>query len=373
MLKLLAASSPLEHVVSHDLHMRWGPFEMNNQMLMALVAAILMVMLFPVIFRRSLADGRAPAGKTRNFFESILEFLRVEVIRPALKENTDRFLPFLWTLFFFILFCNLLGQIPFGEILTLVTNEPSHLGGTATGNIMTTMALAICSLIVIHASGIWQVARDLMRGTYGHHGHHEEHSSNGERGHEAAHDLEHARSEGLAADVPQNMDALGNPSKHYADDEHHKHHHDHADDGHLHDHAHAQVHGKKWNPVAALLAAPFLYLWNFAPHPFAPNWAMDVPMWFVLLILELIGAMIKPFALMIRLFANMIAGHIVLASLVGLIILAPTAIGQIGVGIPVIALSLLIRALELFVAFLQAYIFMFLTTLFIASAVAPEH
>src|ERR1043165_6252401 len=92
MLKLLAASSPLEHVVSHDLHMRWGPFEMNNQMLMALVAAILMIMLFPVLFRRSLADGRAPAGKTRNFFESILEYLRVEVIRPALKENTDRFL-----------------------------------------------------------------------------------------------------------------------------------------------------------------------------------------------------------------------------------------------------------------------------------------
>src|SRR6185436_4944394 len=238
------------------------------------------------------------------------------------------------------------------EILTLVTNEPSHLGGTATGNIMTTMALAICALVVIHASGIWQVARDLMRGTYGHHGHHEEHSSNGEMGHEAAHDLEHARSEGLAADVPQNVDALGNPSKHYADDEHHKHHHHRADDGHLHGDDHA--HGKKWNPVAAILAAPFLYLWNFAPHPFKPNWFMDVPMWFALLILELIGAVIKPGALTIRLFANMIAGHIVLAALVGLILLAPTVAGQIGVGIPVIALSLMIRLLELFVAFLQA-------------------
>jgi F0F1-type ATP synthase membrane subunit a len=371
MLKLLAASSPLEHVTPHPLHMRFWGFDVNNQMFMALVAAILMLMLFPVIFRRSLADGRAPAGKTRNFFESILEFLRVEVIRPALKENTDRFLPFLWTLFFFILFCNLLGQIPFGEILTLATNKPSHLGGTATGNIMTTMALAICALVVIHASGIVQVARSLMNGTYGHHGHHEEHSSNGEPGHEAAHDLPHMRGEALAADTPQNVDALRNPSQHYADDEHHKHHHDHADDGHLHDHDYG--HGKKWNPVSAILAAPFLYLWNFAPHPFAPNWGMDVPMWFVLLILELIGALIKPFALMIRLFANMIAGHIVLASLVGLILLAPSAIGQIGVGIPVIALSLMIRALELFVAFLQAYIFMFLTTLFIASAVAPEH
>src|SRR6266436_667776 len=121
MLNLLGASSPLEHVVPHELHMRFLGFDINNQMLMALVAAVLMLLLFPVLFRRSLADGRPPAGKTRNFFESILEFLRVEVIRPALKENTDRFLPFLWTIFFFILFCNLLGQIPIGEILTLVT------------------------------------------------------------------------------------------------------------------------------------------------------------------------------------------------------------------------------------------------------------
>src|SRR3954470_12906185 len=166
MLKLLAASSPLEHVVPHELHMKWGPFAMNNQMLMALVAAILMLMLFPVIFRRSLADGRAPAGKTRNFFESILEFLRVEVIRPALKEHTDAFVPFLWTLFFFILFCNLLGQIPFGEILTLATNKPSHLGGTATGSLITTGSLAICALLFIHGSGIVQVARSLIDGTY---------------------------------------------------------------------------------------------------------------------------------------------------------------------------------------------------------------
>src|SRR5438477_8354026 len=177
MLKLLAASSPLEHVTPHPLHMRFWGFDVNNQMLMALVAAILMIMLFPVIFRRSLADGRAPAGKTRNFFESILEFLRVEVIRPALKEHTDRFLPFLWTIFFFILFCNLLGQIPFGEILTLMTGKSSHLSGTATGTMTTTGALAIVAFVFIHLNGITQVARSLRDGTYGHHGHHEEHTS----------------------------------------------------------------------------------------------------------------------------------------------------------------------------------------------------
>ncbi len=134
------------------------------------------------------------------------------------------------------------------------------------------------------------------------------------------------------------------------------------------------------NPAAAAVMAVPLYFWNFAPHPFRPEpggswlgWLADVPMWALLLVLALIGALIKPFALMIRLFANMIAGHIVLAALVLLIPVGGSIAAQLGVGIPVTVLSLLIRVLELFVAFLQAYIFTFLTTLFIASAVAPEH
>src|SRR5215211_7095089 len=159
-----------------------------------------------------------PRG-AKNFFEAILEFLRVEVFRPALKEHTDRFLPYLWTLFFFILFCNLLGQLPIGELVTLVTRQQSHVGGTATGAITTTFALAVCTFIFIHLNGIVQVARSLIDGTYGHHGHHEEHTSEGSHGHEAAHDLEHVRGEALAADVPANFDAVGRPTAHYEDDE----------------------------------------------------------------------------------------------------------------------------------------------------------
>ncbi len=313
----------------------------------------------------------------KNFFEAILEFLRIEVFRPALKEHTDRFVPFLWTLFFFILFCNLLGQIPFSDIITLATGHESHLGGTATGAITTTFALAICTFVFIHLSGIVQVARSLIDGTYGHHGHHEEHSSEGHPPHEAAHDLPHMRGEALAADVPGNFKAVGDPSNHYADEEHAKHHHDHADDGHLHGNG---GHGTHMNPAMAVIAAPALYIWNFAPHPFKPEpggnavmWIPDVFMWLFLLLLEMIGAVIKPFALMIRLFANMIAGHIVLAALVVLIPVTAGIATQIGIGLPVTVLSLLIRCLELFVAFLQAYIFTFLATLFIASAVAPEH
>jgi F0F1-type ATP synthase membrane subunit a len=358
----LAEMNPLEHVVPHDLHIAIGPFHLNNQMLMALVAAVLMLLTFPILFRKPQSD--APSG-AQNFFESILEFLRVEVIRPALKEHTDRFVPFLWTLFFFILFCNLLGQIPIAEIITLITGKESHIGGTATGNITVTGGLAICAFIFIHINGIVQVARSLMDGTYGHHEHHDEHST-----HEAAHDIPHDRGEALPADVPNDFKAIGDPTGHYADDEHADHHASHA----------PALHGKRMNPATAILLAVPLYLWNFAPHPFKPGpndpksgWLKDVPLWGLLLVLELIGSVVKPFALMIRLFANMIAGHIVLAALVGLILLVPSVIGQVGVGIPVLLLSLLIRFLELFVAFLQAYIFVFLTTLFIASAVAPEH
>jgi F0F1-type ATP synthase membrane subunit a len=379
---LLAAADPLEHVLPHYLF-NIGGLQVTNQMFMALVAAVLMLLIFPMLFRRAEASRvDAPRG-AKNFFEAILEFLRVEVFRPALKENTDRFVPFLWTVFFFILFCNLLGQIPIGEIVTVLRggSHESHLGGTATGTIATTGALALCTFLVIHFSGMIQIFRSLRDGTYGHHGHHEEHSSDGvKRGHEAAHDLEHVRGEALAADVPANFKAVTDPTHHYEDDEHagpHTRDGIRSGDGHV-DHGHGM------NSGAAALLSPALYLWNFAPHVFRPPSdagpvkklslsVADVLMWLFFLVLEMIGAIIKPFALMVRLFANMTAGHIVLAALVGLIPVTAGVLMQVGVGIPVTALSLLIRVLELFVAFLQAYIFTFLSTLFIASAVAPEH
>jgi F0F1-type ATP synthase membrane subunit a len=377
---ILAAGDPIDHVLPHSLHFDIGPFHVTNQMFMAVVAAILMLILFPVLFNKRSAEGAPPSG-ARNFFESIMEFLRVEVFRPALKEHTDRFVPFLWTVFFFILFSNLLGQIPFGEIVTLFSGKPSHLGGTATGTLTTTGALAIIAFLFIHFSGIMQVAKALIDGTYGHHGHHEEHSAEGTHGHEAAHDLEHVRGEALAADVPADFNAVGNPTKHYEDDESFvRHHHkDGARQGDDPKHLH-EGHGHGMNPVGAALFAVPLYFWNFAPHPFKPGpgqspimWIPDILMWGLLLVLELVGALIKPFALMIRLFANMIAGHIVLAALILLIPVTGSVLAQIGIGVPVTVLSLLIRMLELFVAFLQAYIFTFLVTLFIASAVAPEH
>src|SRR3954469_25317983 len=164
MTHLTLAADPLEHVLPHHLF-DIGGIHVNNQMFMGAVAAVLMLIVFPLLFRRPISD--APTG-ARNFFESILEFLRVEVFRPALKEHTDRFVPFLWTVFFFILFCNLLGQIPINEIATLLhigtsAHSPeAHFAGTATGTVATTGALALCAFFAIHVSGILQVARSLI-------------------------------------------------------------------------------------------------------------------------------------------------------------------------------------------------------------------
>ncbi len=366
----LAMADPLEEVLPHTFF-SIGPIHVTNTVIMATVAAVLMLMIFPRLFSRP--ESGPPTG-SKNLFESILEYLRLEVFRPALKEHTDRFVPFLWTLFFFILFCNLLGCIPFGTIIELVTlGHITHLGGAATGNISTTLALAVCTFIFIHAKGIDQIARSLMDGTYGHHAHHQEHTSNGEHGHEAAHDLEHARGEALGADVSGDFAAVGNPTAHYRDGEF----------GHGSHEARAfrdvSDFGEKMTPLKALLSAVPLYLWNFAPHPFRPKegepkimWLADIPMFGMLLVLELFGALVKPFALCMRLFANMVAGHVLLAVLIGLITMVPP-IYQLAIGAPISVLDLGIQMLEIFVAFLQAYIFTFLATLFIASAVAPEH
>jgi F-type H+-transporting ATPase subunit a len=328
MYSILAASDPLEHVLPHayfqgpvlfsvmGIPFRW---ELTNQMIMIAVVSLMMILIFPSLFSKP--EVSAPRG-LKNLLETILEFMRNEVFRPCLKEHTDEFIPFLWTVFFFILFCNLLGCIPFPEIFELITGgRVQHLGGTATGSINTTATLAVLAFIFIHFQGLSVLVRSLRHGTYGHH-------------------APHAPAE--ATGMTQ-----------------------------FYEHPHS---GEHMSLGKALAIAPFLYLWNFAPHPFKDKGPLaDVPSWLVLLVLEMIGALIKPFALCMRLFGNMVSGHMVLAALIGLIVAGPTIAAQIGVGIPVMALDLLIQFLELLVAFLQAYIFAFLTAMFIAGAVAPEH
>jgi F0F1-type ATP synthase membrane subunit a len=372
----LAAHDPVDHVLPHSFfrllpgNLNFGfdaipllgfplsrEFFFTNQLLMTLVAAALCLAIFPLFARTYAGPGLTPAaprGPLRNLLEALLQFIREEVARPVLKERTDRFMPFLWTLFFFILFCNLLGLVPLAEMIGLASfGKLKHIGGTATGNLAITGGLALCAFVLIHTSGIAEVYHALVAGTYGHHAHDEHISHEEAAGHEA----------GRAATMAHGLGADGAGGEHGA-------HQGHAPRG--------------MAPPLAAIAAVFLYIWNFAPHVFAPppgksgvgalaQQLVDLPMWLLLLLLELIGAVIKPFALMIRLFANMIAGHIVLASILGLIF----TVNTIAMGYTVGAISTLgcvaINCLELFVAFLQAYIFVFLTTLFLSMAVAPEH
>ena len=92
--------------------------------------------------------------------------------------------------------------------------------------------------------------------------------------------------------------------------------------------------------------------------------------WPILILLtpvEFIGMFIKAFALTIRLFANMLAGHIVIYALLGLIVIFGWA------ALPAMALAMGVYFLELFIAFLQAYIFTLLSAMFIGQMVHPEH
>jgi F-type H+-transporting ATPase subunit a len=221
--------------------------------------------------RRYQGGEHVPTG-TRNFFEAILLYIRDDVVKPLLGSQTTRYIPYLWTLFFFILFANILGLLPL-EALTGWTgiNHGHGIGGTPTGNFWVTATLAIITFVVTQISGLW---------------------ANGLKGW-----LHHF---------------LG--------------------------------------------GAP----WYVAP---------------VMIPVEFMGMLVKPFALAVRLAANMTAGHILLAVIIGFVPAAFIAFGAKG-GVPIgfvsVVSSVAIMVLELFVAVLQAYLFTFLTALFISQMVVHE-
>ncbi len=105
------------------------------------------------------------------------------------------------------------------------------------------------------------------------------------------------------------------------------------------------------------------HLKNLLP-PGMPAWLLPI-----MLPVEIMGVFTKPFALCIRLFANMTAGHVVILSLISLIFILKTAL-MAAVSVP---FALFINLLEILVAFIQAYIFTMLTSLFIGMAVHPAH
>ncbi len=104
------------------------------------------------------------------------------------------------------------------------------------------------------------------------------------------------------------------------------------------------------------------YLANFAPP--VPWWIMPF-----IYFLEILSSFIRPFTLAIRLFANIVAGHMLLGTFLGLIFIFK----NYGVAAASVVSVVVLSFLELLVAFVQAYIFAFLTALYIGSSIAPEH
>ena len=278
---VLAAGSPLNHVVDHQYvtygEGLFGSFTLlSNHIILLITAALLAIILIPMACRyRTTGDpvvDYTPSG-WRNAFEFVCQYLRKEVAQPVLQEHTDRFIPFIRSTFFFVLFINILGLLPLEPLtrpLMGVFGIHHGIGGAATGNIWVTGTLAAVTLCMVVINGL----------------------------------------------------RLGG------------------------------VH----------------YLAHFCP---GPVWLAPL-----LVPVEVIGLIAKIFALCVRLFANMVAGHVLLAVLLSFIGMAAGALGTFGglfVAVMVVVGSVAFNFLELFVAFLQAFIFTFLTTLFIGMAVTVHH
>ncbi|MHC4444202.1 MAG: F0F1 ATP synthase subunit A [Planctomycetota bacterium] len=269
--------NPLPHVVDYVWWQEGGgsPFTtftiISNHVIMMMIAAVVVLLLIPRLARTVAVgdgiEGMTPKGR-RNALDAACSFLRDYVAKPNLGSYTDQYIHYIWSAFFFILTCNLVGILPLDGITRPITG--SHgVYGTPTGNIWTTGALAICTLMMIVFNGL--------------------------------------RNHGMA------------------------------------------------------------YIKHFFMGPFPIN--------ILIAVLEMVGLLAKTLALAIRLFANMVAGHILLAVLLGFIVLAGgvNAILGFGVAIMVVVGSVAFNMLEIFVAFLQAFIFAFLSCVFIGQAVNIGH
>ena len=218
------------------------------------------VALVLILTARSHVRHSKQAGRPKGFaagLEAVVLYLRDEIYRPVLgPHGGERYVPFVLTLFFFILFCNLFGLIPYGS--------------TPTGNVTVTATLAIVTFIVVELAGI--------------------------------------RAQGL--------NYLGT-----------------------------------------------IFYWN-KDLPIA----IRIPMFIIMTPIEIVGKITKPIALTIRLFANMIAGHVIILALIGLIFMF-----GLKIAIAPLAMALFIMFLEILVAFIQAFIFSLLAAVFIGQIRMAHH
>ena len=221
----------------------------------AFLCAVILITAALAHVRHTHAIGR-PKGFASGI-EAMVLYIRNEVAIPNLGPHGEGYAPFILTLFFFILFANLLGLIPYGS--------------TVTGNISVTATLALITFVVVETAGIRANGFGYLRTIF------------------------------------------------------------------------------YWN--------------NDLPV------AMRLPMFLLMTPIEAVGKLTKPFALAIRLFANMTAGHIVVLALIGLVF----AFKSYALGTAPLAMAVGIMMLELFVSFLQAFIFSLLASVFIGQMREGHH
>jgi F-type H+-transporting ATPase subunit a len=238
----------------------FGAFRITKFMVIELVAALLLCMFF-IGLAKALKGGAIPRGRFRNMLEAMLLFFRDNVARPCIGHHDgDKFVPFLWTIFFFVLACNLFGMIPWM--------------GSPTGSLSVTATLAFVTFLVVIGSAIAKL------GFFG-------------------------------------------------------------------------------------------MVKSLVPHMDLPT-PIKIPMLFLMFPIEIAGLLIKHGVLAIRLLANMMAGHVVLAVIMAFIAASAQSLWWWGVMPASVFGATALSLLELFVAFLQAYIFTFLSALFIGMAVHPH-
>lgn len=123
--------------------------------------------------------------------------------------------------------------------------------------------------------------------------------------------------------------------------------------------------------IAGTLAHGFLQHWkNLVPH------GLPIPVYFLLIPIEIMGLFVKPFALTMRLAANMTGGHVALLALLSLMAIFGELFGtSVGIGVASIAIpmAVAVAALEIIVVLVQAYVFTLLTAVFIGMAIHVHH
>jgi F-type H+-transporting ATPase subunit a len=250
------AELPTWNVTIGGKEIDFGPTK--HVVFLILSGVLCMVLLIGVA--RSHARASARVGRPKGFaagFEGVVLYLRNEIYLPVLGGHGGAaYVPFCLTLFFFILFCNLFGLLPWGS--------------TPTGNVAVTATLAIITFLVVETAGI---------------------------------------------------KALG---------------------------------------------AGYIGTIIYWPHDMPLG--LKLPLTLIMTPVELVGKFTKPFALTIRLFANMISGHVIILALIGLIFMFGYFIAFASV-----PMALFIMGIEILVAFIQAFIFSLLAAVFIGQIRSAHH